>query len=272
MSPPIPWLARLRIALGGVREAARIEMVDRVAHAVCGGRVRGGPFAGMRYLPGLHHTSSSAKLVGAYESDLFTVVAWAQRAGFDRIVNVGAAEGYYAVGLARSVPHAQVEAFEIDARRRVELTKMAAGNAVQSRIGVHGLADPGALQAALADAPEPFVLMDIEGGERELLDAAAVPALRRSWLLIELHPGIHPDIAETLRGRFAASHDMVLIPQDPAGSGPTGGLRPAHSHWLARFAAFRRERRSSPTPWLFLRPRSSTRPFDRAAFAEAQPL
>jgi hypothetical protein len=77
--------------------------------------VTGGPFAGLRYVP--RYVSWSVdlipKLLGTYEQELHPVIERWLNAGFDTFVDVGSAEGYYAVGLARGVEGARVHAFDI---------------------------------------------------------------------------------------------------------------------------------------------------------------
>jgi protein-L-isoaspartate O-methyltransferase len=56
----------------------------------------------------------AAKLLGAYEHSLHDVLLKPVSRQPDPIINVGCAEGYYAVGLARLLPDATVYAFDID--------------------------------------------------------------------------------------------------------------------------------------------------------------
>src|SRR5579859_5362525 len=60
-------------------------------------RVRSGPFAGMRYVDASIGSAYLPKLLGIYERELHPVIeeACASRPGL--IVDLGAAEGYYAV-------------------------------------------------------------------------------------------------------------------------------------------------------------------------------
>src|SRR5207302_1740834 len=64
--------------------------------------VRCGPFAGMRYAPGQEHISGHliAKLSGSYERQIYPwlVTEWID-GSFDLLIDVGCAEGFYAVGL-----------------------------------------------------------------------------------------------------------------------------------------------------------------------------
>lgn len=269
MSTKLPLTARLRIALGAIRQEARYGSVDLAVWLICGRRVRGGLFRGLRYAHGGRGMAVAAKLLGTYEAELIPVFDWVMRAGFARMGNVGSAEGYYAVGLARGVPGARMDAFECDPARQVLLARNAADNDVGDRLRQHGRADHASLHGVLADAPEPFLLVDIEGGERELLDPAALPDLTRAWMLVELHPGDRPDVEATLTARFARSHRLFRFDPRPWRERRARAAGLVRFHPLATLAPFRYERRVFPTPWLFLAPRTAARSLDGRVVAGA---
>ncbi len=266
----VPWLARLRIAVGGIRQGVRLTAVDLIAFALCRGRVSGGVFSGMRCSLMSHPHAVAPKVIGAYEVELLPLMTWVAQAGFARLVNIGSAEGYYCVGLARAAPALRVEAFEMDPAMQRRLAGNARRNGVEARITQHGRADRSSLEAVLANETEPFVLVDIEGGERELLDPAAVPALARAWMLVELHPAVVPDVAGILRDRFAGTHAFHFFAPQAWEDRGGGCAHEAGLHWLARFPAFRAERRGEPTPWLLLRPHTG-RPLPGDAVEHARP-
>ncbi len=152
------------------------------------------------------------------------------RGGPDHIVNVGAADGYYAVGLARRCPGATVRAFEADAGQRELLTRVAAANG--TRIEVGGLAGPGDLEAL---PPGTLVVMDCEGCESALLQPAA---LREATILVELHDFVEPGVSDVIVERFGATHRVTLIEtaSQPPERGSALGLalserRPGPMRW-----------------------------------------
>jgi predicted O-methyltransferase YrrM len=130
-------------------------------------------------------------------------------------VDIGAAEGYYAIGLARRNPQAKVIAFEMEPRGQSALREMAALNSVADRIEVNGKCEAADLIAALGDVPSPIVICDVEGYEEKLLDPQAVSALRHATILVELHDFIIPSITEKLKERFGATHRVEHIWQQP---------------------------------------------------------
>ena len=149
-------------------------------------RVVSGPFAGMEYVWRALGSAYIPKLLGIYERELAWCVEAACEARPDRIVNLGAAEGYYAVGLARRNPQARVVAFEAMEFGRNLLSEMVALNGVSERVEVRGTAGCPELRAALHGAVCPLVVCDVEGQEANLLDPATVPGLRGARILVEV--------------------------------------------------------------------------------------
>lgn len=167
-----------------------------------------GPFKGMLYVaePG---GSSLPKLLGSYETELHQWVTAIINNDYGKIINVGCAEGYYAVGLALKVPETRVFAFDIDLRARQLCEKMAEKNGVSERVEVRGECNCEGLDALLDDRS--LVIFDCEGCELGLLDPGRVPNLRVSDVLVELHDFIDRSISPTIISRFADTHDIALV-------------------------------------------------------------
>jgi len=185
--------------------------INKITQAIIkrnGLKVLAGPFAGMLYVaePG---GSSLPKLLGSYETELHQWVTAIINTDYRKIINVGCAEGYYAVGLALKVPETRVFAFDIDPRPRQLCEKMAEMNGVSERVEVRGECNCEGLDALLDDRS--LVIMDCEGCELELLDPGRVPNLRVSDVLVELHDFIDRSISPTIISRFADTHDISLV-------------------------------------------------------------
>jgi hypothetical protein len=153
------------------------------------------------------------KLLGVYERELHPIIEAIARLGPDRIIDIGAAEGYYAVGLALHNPKAEVVAFEEAPHGQALVREMAGGNGVTDRIRVLGRCEPADLRAELTTARRAVVVCDVEGYETTLLDPAAVPSLATAWVLVELHEFIVAGVGEMIRCRFADSHRITEIAQ-----------------------------------------------------------
>lgn len=188
-----------------------------------------GPACGLRYpdaFAGSIH-DLVPKLVGTYECELHEPLsAWVESRP-RRFIDIGAAEGYFAVGIARAVPAIHVIAFEMDPVAQERLREMATVNGVVDRIDIRAEATTGELAAL--DARGAVVLCDCEGGEMDLLDPYAVPWLREVPIIVELHDFLDDRITPTLFDRFAGSHAITVVDEvtrDPGAESALDALPP----------------------------------------------
>src|SRR5579864_2080149 len=176
--------------------------------------VQAGPFRGMRYVDRSHCSSTIPKWLGIYERELRDCIEEAVTLPFETVVDIGAAEGYYAVGLALRVRHARVIAFEMDPSARELLRKVVALNGVEDRVVVEGVCTRGGLAAILKTSGLTLVVCDAEGAEAILLDPIRVPELEACHILIELHDFVIDGLSEEIRDRFSATHSITHICQE----------------------------------------------------------
>jgi len=185
--------------------------LERFVAEWAGAKVSGGIFAGLHYVSASHGSVLLPKLLGTYEKEVQKVFTRWGDVEFDQIVVAGAAEGYYAVGLARRYEHASVIAYEAASQARQALHELAVLNGCESRVTARGLCSCSALAADTANARLPLVIVDIEGGETLLLDPEVVPALSRSFILVEVHDMMVPASGAALQARFATTHRIERI-------------------------------------------------------------
>jgi hypothetical protein len=221
-------------------------------------RVLGGPFAGMRYPAGFvpRLLFSGPYQVGSFELELHPAVERIVGERPATVVNVGSAEGYYAVGIAMRLPAARVIAFEADPALRSACARLAGLNGVAERLELRGLCTPADLAAVAPGGGGTAVIMDCEGAESELADPERAPWLREACLLIELHPAIDADVRARLEARFAGSHELELIAAEIRRASlfdsqlrPIRGLRRIDRELLVA------EFRDGPQDWLWAVPR-----------------
>lgn len=178
------------------------------------GKVQAGPFAGMQYLSDAVGATGSAyipKVLGIYERELNACVAKAISSDFQQIINVGAGEGYYAVGMALRVPSASVIAFEMEERGQQMIRQLAQQNQVQDRIQILGKCEIDDLNTILMPDKKTLLIVDVEAYELILLDSQKVPSLKHTTILVELHDFIQRGIAEALQTRFVDTHYIERI-------------------------------------------------------------
>jgi hypothetical protein len=119
---------------------------------------------------------------------------------YDVVTDIGAAEGYYAVGLAMQL-RIPVYAFETDGRERMFVKEMASLNSVADHIVVRGFCGRHHLKSLAGQRA--LVLSDCEGYERVLFDRETIPYLARTDLIIETHGD---QTEQLLTARFRESH------------------------------------------------------------------
>jgi hypothetical protein len=212
-------------------------------------RVEQGPFAGMGYFPMASSRTALPMLLGTYESELNPSVEEICRAGCDRIVVVGAAEGYYAVGMALRDPAASLTCFEMNPSVRHYLRRLARHNGVRERLEILGECTTAGLDAALAGAERPAIICDCEGAEDVLLDPARVPDLRRALILVETHEGMVVGVEDHLLERFAPTHDIEVIRSRPR----TRGDLPGAYDLTDDEAAVAMDEHRRHAEWMFMR-------------------
>ena len=183
-----------------------------------GSRVMAGPFAGLEY-PTFRSSGSALfpKILGSYEQELQPLIESLVARDYSTVIDIGAAEGYYAVGMARRLPRATVYAFEANARGAAQLSEVAIANGVADRVIARGRCNVEDL-VALDLTGRPLIISDCEGAEVALLDPRAVPALTHCDILLEFHSLRGADPHALFRERFRGTHDIQIIdvqPRDP---------------------------------------------------------
>jgi hypothetical protein len=234
------------------------EMASMIVKRAAGDRVMAGPFQGMalHLSPGSNRDHLSY-LLGTQELELHSTIEAIICGGHESIINIGAADGYYAVGFARAMPSARVIAFEALPQHHALLWRTAEANNVADKISLHGFCTPADLEEVLKTAgARPLVFCDIEGGEMSLLDNLAIPELERAEILVETHDDMAPGCSATLCRRFAHTHTITSILAQPRrlSDFPSRQL-PNVAKWMPRAAVeLMNERRTSVQEWLHLVP------------------
>ena len=190
-----------------------------------GNAVQAGPFAGMVLPADLdgadYQRDLLPMLMGVFEGELSPAIEALIKRKPGLVINVGAAEGYYAVGLARALPDSRVVAYEMLESARASCRQVADANGAS--IELRAECTVAELNAVL-DGPAALVV-DCEGGEVHLLDPETVPALKDCDMLVECHDMILPGATQAIVDRFAGTHRIERIDE---------GVRPMIAHDLIR--------------------------------------
>lgn len=170
-----------------------------------------GPFKGMLY-PEFKAVGGAIapKVLGSYERELHQVMEEICLNDYSEIVDVGCAEGYYAVGLAMRLPNAKVFAFDTDVVAIHLCKQMAQLNKVAERIIIGSFCDAKVLQS-IPYTKRALIISDCEGYEKQLFTKEIVPFLAKHDLLIEVHDFLDIEISSVIRQRFAGTHSIKAI-------------------------------------------------------------
>lgn len=206
-----PLVPRSIMRMRGARiQRIRWELCRQLYEQIRG-QIFTGPFAGMRYVDTTKGQSIGPQLLGTYECELHSAVDEIIASKPDTIVDVGAGEGYYAVGFLTRLPEARMIAFEADCESQSLIRQVSDWAHVTDRLRLFGkCADARELGAVLA-GKKVVVMMDVEGMEQELLDPIACPALRVCSILVEVHDQLRPGCSSTLQQWYRSSHDIIRI-------------------------------------------------------------
>lgn len=217
-------IERSVLALARLAEAERKSMLrtqpngrpvsdtQRLSALAAALTVRNGNFAGMKY-PSLTAIGSTLfpKLLGSYEQELAPVWRriFARADSYTEVIDIGCAEGFYAVGLARRLPNAKIYAFDTNPAALRQCCEMAQLNGVADRIFTYANCTPETLRGTPV-AGRALIISDCEGYEKQLFTYDLVPHLAQHELVIEVHDFLDIDISTQLRDVFAATHEVAV--------------------------------------------------------------
>lgn len=218
------------------------------------GKVLTGPFVGMKLPPidAWGANDRAPRLLGTYEADLHAALETEIARLPDWVLNIGAADGYYAVGLARRLPNAKIVAYDL-LPAALEATRQSAmrnGVAPQFRF------EPGFGPDTMPKrepGQKTFMFFDCEGCELALVEKFAMSDFAETSLLIESHDFIVPGIGDRLVAHFAPTHRGVKIRE--------AGRNPNAFAMLQKMGSFERwlavtEDRPETMDWIWLVPKS----------------
>jgi hypothetical protein len=190
-----PILERQKKATKAMREAwrketvaQRLERVSLETYDLCEGKVSQGPFKGLQLNRDTWWGKSDlgAQCLGVYEKEILDFVS--AQEPFDTFLDIGAADGYYAVGLLHSKMAEKAICFEVseDGQRVIKENWMI--NKSPGELEVYGEANEQSIASIAATLPaKTLVLVDIEGFEFHLLSQKVISLLNKCTIVIEIH-------------------------------------------------------------------------------------
>jgi predicted RNA methylase len=210
------WLLAHRFRIPGAVAARRKVIAKRLACRFQDkATVLSGPFKGLVY-PTLNSAGSALipKLLGSYESELHSTLFALTDVAFSTVVDIGCAEGYYAVGFSRLYPTTRIIAYDIAEKARNLCREMAKENRAEN-VEIREFCDRNELMR-LPPSGKHLIISDCEGYEKKLFDVEVVKHLSSSYFIIELHDSKTPGVSRMLYTLFARTHDVELIGTEEA--------------------------------------------------------
>jgi hypothetical protein len=172
---------------------ARIAAGKKLERILGSSKVKYGAFKGLNLENFLTWGASDrgSQLLGLYEREVVTLIA--QEGGPNKVfVDVGAAEGYFAAGVLVNKHFSRVICFEADIKTQSALAKTLSLNGVADHASIHGAAGEDFVRVVGEEVSFAFkdtvFLIDIEGGEIDLLNQSNLKMLAQATIIVEMHP------------------------------------------------------------------------------------
>ena len=215
-----------------------------------------GPFQGMKIFPEqFWGYDQGSKCLGLYEAQIIALLKQISDSGRRNIfIDVGGADGYYAIGCLVGGLFLRSIAFEMTSEGRERISRAALLNGVSDRVELHGEADRHTISDVLSglDMKKCVFLIDIEGAEFNLFTPELLASLADAEIIMELH-----DFTETREKTKAYlgsihSHDVKIINETPRDPRSLRELRNLHDNdcWLLMS-----EGRQNGMDWAHLTPK-----------------
>lgn len=183
------WAFFGKALLNDTAERARARVLAHIT-GLYGNEVQYGPFKGMLLGEKIWWSKFdvTTKLLGVYEQHIVHFLSEFYLDSTVPFIDIGAADGYYAVGVARRSWAKRVYAFEISEQGRSVLAVNARINNCLADIQINSEAKEEYLAEIISQYHSAFLLIDIEGAEYALLNSSTLELLKDCTMIIELHP------------------------------------------------------------------------------------
>ena len=178
----------------------------------CSNRVLSGPFKGLHVTPSDHWWGGDiiAKWLGTYEEPIHFALASELQKNHDLFINVGCGDGYYGAGVGIRNTESNIVLLDIAEACEKLVDEICRNNKI-SRYSYSKDSSPQKINSYLTEAKNPWMLVDIEGAELNLLTLQDIPQLYKTTMIVEMHDFNSPEVTTTLLQRFKDTHYVVNI-------------------------------------------------------------
>ena len=208
-------LKKLELRIDKVVEKKRIILSSKISK-IYNNTVQQGPFKGMIINEDQFwgQGDRSSKILGLYEKEIQDLIVSIQKdKNYSTFVDIGGADGFFAIGSLVNNLFEKCEVFEISKRGRISIQKNSKQNNVYDSIKIHDKASKRSL-IKIDNINNSLILCDIEGGEYELFDEKLINEIHPSDIIIEIHKDKENSLVN-FEKRFTKSYSLTKITQEP---------------------------------------------------------
>lgn len=194
----------------------RQERISLEVYHLLDQTVRYGPFKGIK----LDSKAWWGKLdlgsqcLGLYEKELLNFIDGIKKNSFNTLIDIGAADGYYAIGMLASKKVTHAICFEKSEEGRETIKRNWINNGSPGTLQILGEASVKSIsEIPIIHRNNSLIIIDIEGGEFELITIEFLQLLSTSTILLEIHNWINEfniQYSNLLR-RIAEHHNIFKI-------------------------------------------------------------
>ena len=243
---------KLELRIDKVVEKKRIALSNKVSK-IFNNTVQEGPFKGMIisedqfWGPG----DKASKILGLYEKEIQNLLNHIQeKNNFPTFIDIGGADGFFAVGSVKNNLFKNCEVFEISKRGRQSIEESAIKNNVADLISIKSEANEKTL-SSIENINNSVILCDIEGSEYDLFSENLIKNMHPSNVIIEIHK--NPDISlNEFEDKFKNLFSIDKITQGPRSLKGFGELKNFNDNNRSLLAS---EGRSYIQEWWHLSPK-----------------
>jgi len=183
-----------KIVTGGDSIRMRKLFLSNLVSKIFKDTVHYGPFKGLVLGRGVWSSTDRAGMIlGLYEQEVLNSISTLPKK-YTNFIDLGAADGYYAIGVLINKSFHKSYCFEMSPKGRQVIRENAELNNVSDNVIIYGKATANFYNLIPEFNLENTVLLvDIEGGEFDLLGYECLKAFSKSIIFIELHEWLVED-------------------------------------------------------------------------------
>jgi len=153
------------------------------------GVIQYGPLKGAKMIANSSWSrrDKAAMLFGLYEQEVLNVLSKAANS-YKRFIDLGAADGYYGIGVVASGLFEHSTCYEMSKKGQEVLAKAALANDVEDKVDIRGIArEDFYTEFGEDERRDTLLFIDVEGAEFGILTQKTLEAFRHSAIIIEMH-------------------------------------------------------------------------------------